>query len=289
MRTSRAARGGRRTRVGVAVAAGVVLAAATTALAARPAMAGGAACADVGVVFARGSGQPLAHREAPRFLTAVRAAVGGRSVHAYELGEQEHGGARYPAAGVGFESAEQVRNLLDAWLGIAGGTYRASVGAGATELIAYLAGRAADCPGERQVIGGYSQGAQAVGEGIGRLPASVRDRVAFVALFGDPRLALPEGRGLFPSACRGGARSPWRRGDVGCLTDNGVLGARDPYLPGDLAGRTGSWCDRDDPICNDNFADFARSTHARYSVGPAMAEAAAEVAARLGASPAAAL
>jgi hypothetical protein len=103
-----------------------------------------------------------------------------------------------------------------------------------------------------------------------------------VALFGDPRLYLPEGKGLVPPACVRGTRSSWRRGNVGCFTDNGILGARNPYAPTDLVGRIGSWCDRDDPICNSNPIDLAHSTHSHYSdAGAGMDEAVAEIAAAL--------
>jgi hypothetical protein len=239
-------------------------------------------CAAVGIVFARGSGQPLGHREAPRFFQKLAARLGPTvTTHPYELGHEAHGGARYPAAGVGGESAQSMINVADAWTGVEGGTYRSSVQSGIAELGAYLAERTAACPTERQVVGGYSQGAQTVGDATARWPAPVRARVAFVALFGDPRLYLPEGKGWLPAACRGGGRSAWRRGNVGCLTDNGILGARDPYTPGDLVGRIGSWCDRNDPICNANPADLAQSTHSHYSDGGGMDQAVAEIAAAL--------
>jgi hypothetical protein len=264
----------------LAIAAVVVACCATSALGGRPADAAGApSCAGVNVVFARGSGQPLGYREAPRFFQKLTARLGSTvSVATYELGTEAHAGARYPAAGVGVDSAQEIVNVLDAWTGAPGGTYRASVQAGADELAAYLAERAAACPAEREVVGGYSQGAQAVGDGLARASAAALARVAFVALFGDPRLYLPEGKGLVPPACRGGTRSPWRRGNVGCLTDNGILGARNPYLPASLVSRTGSWCDRNDPICNGNIADLPHSTHSHYSdAGAGMDESVVEI------------
>jgi hypothetical protein len=238
------------------------------------------ACSTVGLVFARGSGQPLGYREAPRFFQKLAARLGPTvATTSYELGSGAHGGARYPAAGVGTDSTQEILNVVDAWTGVAGGTYRSSVESGAGELAAYLAARTAVCPGERQVVGGYSQGAQVVGDGVARTSPEARARITFVALFGDPRLDLPEGKGWFPPACRGSARSPWRRGNAGCFTDNGLLGARQPYVPGDLVNRTGSWCHRNDPICNGNVIDLAASTHSRYSeAGAGMDEAVAEIA-----------
>lgn len=205
-------------------------------------------CAAVSTVFARGSGQPYGDREATRWFEQL-----GATADRYEL--------VYPA--VRFED----------------GGYRASVDAGVQALQAFVADRAARCPGERFLLAGFSQGAQVTGEALPGMPA---DRIAFVALFGDPTLYLPEGRGPFPPACRGEELSPWRRGSVGCLTDNGILGARIPYLPAEFVDRTGSWCDRDDPACNANPADVVGSTHGEYALpGAEIDEAAAESVGRL--------
>ena len=138
------------------------------------------------------------------------------------------------------------------------------------------------CPGETFVVSGYSQGAQVVGEALFALDRATRDRIAFVALFSDPKLYLPEGRGPFPPACRGD-ESPWRRGTVSCWTDNGILEGRDPYLPDDIADRTGSWCDGNDGICDGNPADWVmHDDHAQYADGGGeIDEAAREIAAAL--------
>ncbi|TQS40154.1 cutinase family protein [Cryptosporangium phraense] len=253
-----------------------------------PAAATDSGCGDVTVVFARGSGQRLGQRESAAFLTSFSARLGvDVRATAYELGTASYGGARYPAVGVGVNSSDAFANLLDAasfWTGNEGGRYRASVASGVAELRAYVGSRLAACPGERVVLAGYSQGAQVVGDALPGLP---RDRVAYVGLFGDPKLSLPEGRGVFPAACRGRSLSPWRRGSVGCYTDNGVLDARSPYVPRDVEGRVGSWCDRDDPVCNSNLADFRHSTHGSYArpgnaVDQAARESAVAVRAALG-------
>ncbi|NND76387.1 MAG: cutinase family protein [Ilumatobacter sp.] len=233
-------------------------------------------------MFARGSGQTLNFREAPRFFEKVTNRLDGIGVNAYELGAEAHDGAQYPAYGIGFDSLQSFKNLIEAdasWTGPAGGEYRSSVTSGVTELTAYLTARAARCPDEIFAIGGYSQGAQVVGDALPNLSASTRDRIAYVALFGDPKLYLPEGRGPFPPACIGKQFSEWRRGNVSCFTDNGILEARKPYLPSDVESRSGSWCDRNDPICNNNPADFVVSAHSFYADdGAEMDEAAREVA-----------
>jgi hypothetical protein len=236
-------------------------------------------CGHVALVFARGSGQGLNEREAPAFFDDVERGLRlGITVTRYELGAKSHGGARYPALG-GW------RDMLEAevsWAGLLGGRYRASVAAGVTEMTSYVTERAVTCPGELFVLGGYSQGAQVAGEALFALDAATRDRVAFVALFSDPKLYLPEGRGPLPHACRGG-ESPWRRGSVGCWTDHGVLEARVPYLPKDIEDRTGSWCDRNDGVCNDSLVDLGlHDDHAEYAdSGAEIDEAAREIVGRL--------
>ncbi|CAN5700271.1 hypothetical protein BH20ACT2_BH20ACT2_16960 [soil metagenome] len=243
-----------------------------------------AGCGDVTVVFARGSGQGLNAREAPAFFEKVRARIDTTSVAVteYELGTTPHDGGQYPAVGVGVDSLQSFRNLLDSdasWTGGLGGEYRASVRSGVTELKSYLGDRAARCPSEVFVVGGYSQGAHVAGDALAEMSATLRAKVAFVAFFGDPRLYLPEGRGPLPPACRGKEYSPWRRGNVSCFTDNGILEGRDPYLPSDLLDRAGSWCDREDPICNGNIFDFVGSAHGDYADdGAEMDEAVREVA-----------
>lgn len=230
-------------------------------------------CGDVTLVFARGSGQELNGREAPVFFDGVEDRLGSDvRVTRYELGTEPHGNARYPAVG-GW------RDLLEAeasWTGALGGRYRASVVAGVTELTTYVNERLASCPAESFVLGGYSQGAQVVGEALFALDAHTRNQIAFVALFSDPKLSLPEGKGPFPRACRGEV-SPWRRGSVSCWTDNGILESREPYLPDDIADRTGSWCDRNDGVCDGNPMDLAvYDDHAEYADPDAEIEEAAE-------------
>jgi hypothetical protein len=56
--------------------------------------------------------------------------------------------------------------------------YRSSVQSGRDELVHYLTDRAAGCSNEVYVLGGFSEGAQVVGEGLSDLPQNVRDRVA---------------------------------------------------------------------------------------------------------------
>ncbi|NHC44483.1 cutinase family protein [Motilibacter aurantiacus] len=250
-----------------------------------PAAAAGAAvaCTDATLVFARGSGQPLGAGEVTRFFSASLAALAARPVGTYELGTHAQGAARYPAVGVGTDSTEAFLTMIGAdlsWTGL--GSYRASVAQGVAETAAYLSARSALCPGERFVLSGYSQGAHVIGDALAGLAPALRARVAYVALFGDPKLHLPEGKGIVPPACRGGSRSPWRRGSAGCLVDSGILEARVPYVPADLAGRVGSWCDSGDAVCTNNLAAFRNTAHSAYDLpGKGVDQAATEIAAAL--------
>ena len=185
--------------------------------------------------------------------------------------------------------------------------YDDSVAEGSGEMIAYLEARSAGCPDEVFAVGGYSQGAHVVGQALFGLAEETRGRIAHVALFADPKLYLPEGEsaGSVERCMRGvpGAVSVWRRGDVACSSAGGILNhggltvvdvrRRDPYLPTDIASRSGSWCDRRDGVCNgsplDLVLDLRFDVAARHFYFPAhgayperyFAEAAIEAARRL--------
>lgn len=123
-------------------------------------------CPDVEVVFARGTGEPAGlGRVGSAFVESLRSQVAPRSVAGYPV--------NYPAN----------RNFLAAGDGANDASGR----------IQYMAGA---CPDTRMVLGGYSQGAAVVdivtavpvaGFGFGNpLPAPFADRVAAVAVFGNP-------------------------------------------------------------------------------------------------------
>ena len=225
-------------------------------------------CADVLAVFAPGAGRRLeTSEETTAFFAAVREAAGQARVESVELGEPTTGG---------------VADLLEAeasWLGgPLGGDYRAGVRRARAAIAAFLDGRRAECPDQRWVLGGYSQGAHRVGEALFDLDRATRDRIAFVAFFGDPKL-LTNGRGIVPPACRGD-QHPWVRGNVRCYHPGGILEPRDPYVPADLVDRTGSWCDKQDGICTGNVAMAGDGAHDAYAEAE-IPEAGAEIAGRL--------
>ena len=184
-------------------------------------------CSDVFITFARGSGQEpnLPGREVQTFFDEIQDRIGpGVSVATRELGATAYEGNQYPAVGIGLGSVQSFLNLLDAESSLLGGTlggeYRDSVQEGTDEAVAYLNDRAIACPDEVFVLGGYSQGAQVMGEALFGLSTAAANATVFAAMFGDPKL-LVNGRGPFPGACFGNTR-PWRRGNIRCYQDGGI-------------------------------------------------------------------
>ena len=134
-------------------------------------------CADVEIVFARGTGEaPGVGGVGQSFVDAVRAQVGPRSVNVYPV--------NYPASG-DFANRE---------------AFAGTVVEGVKDAEAHVQATAANCPGTNIVLGGYSQGAVVAGYATAdQVPAGVpatavpeplapdvADHVASVALFGKP-------------------------------------------------------------------------------------------------------
>lgn len=246
-----------------------------------------APCADVESVFARGSGQSTGEPEVVRFVSEIDRRISpALTHHPYELGTETIDGNQYPAVPVGAGSWDSFWNTVGA--GSSGGgsfAYGDSVNEGIAELDAYLTERAATCADSVFVLGGYSQGAQTVGETyVETLPDDLRQRVIFQGLFGDPKLHLPEGEGFNPPACRGEEYSEWRRDVPDCDTDGGSLGARDAYLPEGWTSTTGLWCADDDFVCGSAKNPLTTSGHEDYEAAGGDIDAAArEIAERLAA------
>jgi cutinase len=145
-----------------ATAAGVLVAA--------PAVSA-AACPDIEVVFARGTGEPTGvGRVGQAFTDALSSMVGGRTVSSYAV--------NYPADYDFLTAAD-----------------------GATDVSTHLASMASQCPSTKIVLGGYSQGAAVMdmlagvpplGNKIGSigsappLSSTAAGTVAAVAVFGNP-------------------------------------------------------------------------------------------------------
>jgi hypothetical protein len=265
-------------------------------------------CTAVEAIFSRGSGQEISASGTADdaatfdvFDTRLRTALETRFAEpveysAYEVGTG-HDGHTYPAVAVDawdgwFPNglAAGLNKLIEeeslGVLSAAGATdYGKSVREGVLELTAYLDDRAQQCPDTRFVLAGFSQGAQVTGTVYSDpdLDDRLRDRIEFTALFGDPKLYLPEGEGWpYPPACRGVGLSEWRREVPDCDTDNGSLGARKPYLPDGRTGDVGLWCANDDGVCGSSALPLITGGHDYKQPGGGIDQAVEEIIARLG-------
>lgn len=241
-------------------------------------------CARVESVFARGSGQELNNKEEfGQFIDQVGYRVKGQNVdiNFYELGTESYGGALYPAEAIGWNHPIVSSG---AWLSAGEGfKYGASVDKGKKEFKAYIDKRIEKCGDDSVfVVGGYSQGAQVVREGVEMLSTANKNKIVYIALFGDPKLHLPEGFGIFADACRGKNLSLWRKDVPECHTYAGALEAQRPFVSSSLASKTGLWCNRHDYICGSSSIVWDQDGHGKYAEsGQAIDKAAKEIAKRV--------
>ena len=116
-----------------------------------------AACPDVQVVFARGTGVSSGVGEVGQlFVDSLRSQMSGRSIDVYPV--------NYPATA----------------------DFPVSSKKGADDTSAHVQSMVAGCPNTRMVLGGYSQGAGVIDWASTIMPSQMADHVAAVALFGNP-------------------------------------------------------------------------------------------------------
>jgi cutinase len=232
-----------------------------------------APCADLDVIFARGSGGKLNSVESLRLQAQVAAGAkaAGITTNFYELGSRPDQQYAYPAVSVNDEKGA----LTALGAKVSGGQafeYGRSVHIGVADAVHYIAQRVEKCKDARFFISGVSQGAQVIGEAYRELPVNLRERVIFNALFGDPKLYLPEGQpeltpaGITYPRYERGERSEWRRGVPDPSTFVGSLGARIPYLPEGWTHTTGLWCNDNDFVCGSDLNPLVDSGHHQYDV-----------------------
>lgn len=193
-------------------------------------------CSKVYLIWARGSGQvqPFSEAQQPqgdrfRALLLERVNAAGLTFSSHSLD--------YPAKGGN-------RDFLEAeasWSGtVLRGDYSNSVAAGVERLKKDVEDFQSTCGSDTQIVlGGYSQGAQVIGDFLSAAPSATLNGIAFVGLFGDPKFH---------------AASTVARGDT---TENGILEARIPYIPTSIANRTLSFCEATgggDAICSNDPA-----------------------------------
>lgn len=199
-------------------------------------------CPSLRVVFARGSGGELgADQNYLEFKATIENKLATTDL-SYEFIDLD-----YPAVVVGIDNLEVT---LGAFFG-AGDAYEfgESVKSGVKKLDKMINSKS--CPGTKYVLGGYSQGAMVVSRALGSLDAG---RLIYAATFGDPKIYLPEGKGLLPAACRGESLSDYRMYVPDCQTYKGLLGAYIPYEPEALIGKVGTWCNKRDIFCSSRLS-----------------------------------
>ena len=158
-----------------------VVSAGATQLSISAPSASAAPCPDVEVVFARGTGEPPGVGGVGQsFVDALRAQLGSKSVDVYPVD--------YAASSDFADREAFAKTVVD----------------GVRDAGAHVQSTAANCPGTKIVLGGYSQGAVVAGyvtaaqvpDGVPAslvpkpLPANVADHVAAVTLFGKPSPAF---------------------------------------------------------------------------------------------------
>lgn len=224
-------------------------------------------CYDVEGVWARGSDQQVGTGSDWNRFASSMDTWGNYDLREHGISWNTHELSVYPAVPVVGWTNGGYQNLLGASLSGGGAfDYGTSVNIGADELRGYIAQRLNACPSTLFILGGYSQGAQVVGDSYrGLLTDDQRNHVVYNVLVGDPKLSLPEGRGIMwqTPACRGEWLSPWRRGVPDCNTDHGSLGAREPYLPASFLNSTGLWCNDGDLVCG---SGWSTGPHLQYAV-----------------------
>lgn len=198
-------------------------------------------CPDLRIVFARGSG---GDRWSDQNYLAFKNTI-EEKIKTTNL-KHDFIDLDYPAIGIGLEN---LGVALGAYLG-AGDAYKfgESVDTGVKNLTAMVNG---SCKNTKYVIGGYSQGAMVISKALKKLNA---ERVVYAATFGDPKIYLPEGKGLIPPACRNQNLSDYRMYVPDCQAYKGLLGAYTPYAPKSLAGRVGTWCNKRDIFCSSHLS-----------------------------------
>lgn len=268
-----------------------------------------APCSPVEAVWARGSGEGIGDK-APEFKAFSdeldKRLTGELKPNIYPLGiepmSEKPGGEQWQYPAKSINDKDWFVTLLGAWVTAgAGGDYGGSVHRGRKEMAIYLHARAEKCSDSAFILGGYSQGAEVVGETYNyEIDDALRQRVTYITLFGDPKNYLPEGAippyipsdspnakapGQ-PKACSGKDLSPYRMNVPNCYTNAGSLTPRKPYLPNGFTDKTGIWCQNFDFVCGSGDSgpggDKADG-HNHYADHNQIAEAADAIALRLAA------
>lgn len=218
-------------------------------------------CADLYLVFARGSGEPLSGPNFSAFKEALDSTFKSSSLsyEIYELGSSVRYGDPYPAV----STKDPVTNLGALFSSGDHFRYGKSVNSGKTELINFINRRGKSCPLSHFALIGYSQGAQVISQATPFLPLK---KILYIATFGDPKLLLPEGAGKYPKACFGQDLSPYRHYVPDCTVHQGILKGNPNYQKFPEIQLFHTWCEQSDFICGSRFNfDAPLEAHTSYS------------------------
>ncbi|XP_006457779.1 hypothetical protein AGABI2DRAFT_190202 [Agaricus bisporus var. bisporus H97] len=165
-------------------------------------------CADVTVVFARGTNaeRPIGTTVGPPFRDALQSQLGGRSLNF-----------------VGVDYAATIGGFLQ------GGDPE-----GARTMARDVTSFASSCPNTAIVMAGYSQGAQVTHLAANQISSSVQNRVNAVVVFGDP----DNGDG-FPGVLNGRSITFCADGDNIC--DGGIIVLPPHFSYGQNVGEAASF------------------------------------------------
>lgn len=257
-------------------------------------------------VFARGSGDSgIIRADAPTnaFKDAFEAQFSDRpeAYNIYNLGTESYNNSLYPHVSIkGLYDSGYINGAGALLSNGEGYEYGKSVDTGVHELTGYLTERMAKCPDKQYILGGFSQGAHVVSETLFALTTNQLNKISYIALFGDPKLYLPEAAQYtigekiskerkandpyyndefgYPSdACYGAGLSKWRHTVDNCNTHTGSLYIpRSDYYPKEVSGKIHTWCFAEDGVCDSNTPVWGGG-HSRYAetrgVPTAVAEA----------------
>ncbi|MBR5027164.1 cutinase family protein [Candidatus Saccharibacteria bacterium] len=204
-------------------------------------------CKDLKIIFARGSGEEQnTNKSYQAFKTSLEEKLKTTAL-SYDFVDLE-----YPAIAV----TEDLFVALGAIFG--GGSSYAfgdSVNMGINNLVSQIN---TSCEKTKFVLAGYSQGAIVVINSLNKLSSG---KLIYAATFGDPKLYLPEGAGLFPAACRNQNLSNYRIYVPDCFAYSGLLGGTNPYQTESYIDKLGTWCNKMDIMCSSHFSI---SNHVSY-------------------------
>lgn len=120
---------------------------------------------------------------------------------------------------------------------------------------------AGTCAKTRYVLAGFGQGAYLINRSLSQIDP-YDHKIIYVALFSDPTIYLPEGEGIYPAVCRGEKLSDYRAYVPDCHAHKGFLGSLEPYVPANLEGKLGTWCNGYDYYCSSKFGYQDHFTYA---------------------------